>query len=76
MGPKGMRMGSGEGFTIWNFIVCTKPRRLRLAGFVARMEEDRSALIILTGKPTGKRHLGRSMSRCEDGEDKMVRESN
>ena len=29
-------------------------RRLRWAGHVARMEEGRSAFIILTGKPTGK----------------------
>jgi hypothetical protein len=28
------------------------------AGHVARMKEGRSAFKILTGKPTGKRHLG------------------
>ena len=42
-----MRMGSGEGFTMRNFIVCTaapnivrviKSRRLRCAGHLARME--------------------------------------
>ena len=53
-----MRMGSGEGFTMRNFIVCTVPsnivrviksRRLRWTGLVARMEEGRSAFIILTG---------------------------
>jgi hypothetical protein len=31
-----------------------KSRRLRWAGHVARMEEGRSALKILIGKPTGK----------------------
>ena len=31
--------------------------RLRWAGCVARMEKGRSALKILTGKPTGKDHL-------------------
>ena len=36
-----------------------KFRRLRWAGHVARMEEGRSAFKILTGKPTGKRPLGR-----------------
>ena len=36
----------------------TKSRRLRWAGHVARMEEGRSAFIILKGKPTGKRPLG------------------
>ena len=64
MGPRGMRMGSGEGSTMRNFIVCTvhrviKSRRLRWTGHVARMEEGRSAFKILTGKPTGKRTLGR-----------------
>jgi hypothetical protein len=39
---------------------------LRWAGHVARMEEGRSAFKILTGKPTGKRHLGRSRHRWED----------
>ena len=33
---------------------------------VARMEEGRSSFKILTGKPTGKRPLGRPMRRCED----------
>ena len=43
-----MRMGSGEGFTMRNFIFCTVPpnivraiksRRLRWAGHVARVEK-------------------------------------
>ena len=41
-------------------------RRLRRAGHVARMEEGRSAFKILTGKPTGKRPLGRYRRRWED----------
>ena len=36
------------------------------AGHVARMEEGRSAFKILTGKPTGKRTLGRPRRRWED----------
>ena len=40
-----------------------KSRRLRWAGHVARMEEGRSAFKILTGKPTGKRALGRPRRR-------------
>ena len=36
------------------------------AGHVARMEEDRRAFKILTGKPTGKRPLGRPRRRWED----------
>ena len=41
MGPRVMRMGSGEDSTMRNFIVW--------AGHVARMEEGRSVLKILTG---------------------------
>ena len=41
-------------------------RRLRWAGHVARMEVGRSAFNILTGKPTGKRPLGRPTRRWED----------
>ena len=43
-----------------------KSRRLRWAGHVARMEKGRSAFTILTGKPTGKRPLGRPRRRWED----------
>ena len=43
-----------------------KSRRFRSAGHVARMEEGRSAFKILTGKPTGKRPLGRPRCRWED----------
>ena len=41
-------------------------RRLRWAGHVAKMEEDRSAFKISTGTPAGKRPLGRPRSRWED----------
>ena len=43
-----------------------KSRKLRWAGHVARMEKVRSAFKILTGKPTGKRPLGRPRRRLED----------
>ena len=36
-----------------NIVRVIKSRRLRWAGHVDRMEEGRSALKILTGKPTG-----------------------
>ena len=39
---------------------------LRWEGHVARMEEGRSAFKILTGKPTGKRPLGKPRRRWED----------
>ena len=47
IGPRGTRMGSGEGSTMRNFMVCTvhlilvrvsKSRRLRWAGHIARMD--------------------------------------
>ena len=43
-----------------------KSRRLRWAEHVARIEEGRSALKILTGKPTGNWPLGRPRRRWED----------
>ena len=49
-----------------NIVRVIKSRRLRWAGHVARMEEGRNAFKILTGKPTGKRPLGRSRRRWED----------
>ena len=42
-----------------------KSRRLRWAGHVARVDEGRSAFKILTGKPTGKRPLGRPRHRWQ-----------
>ena len=41
-----------------NIVRVIKSRKLRWTGQVARMEEGSSALKILTGNPTGKRHLG------------------
>jgi hypothetical protein len=43
-----------------------KPKRLRWAGHVARMEEGRSPFKILTGTPARKRLLGRPRHRGED----------
>jgi hypothetical protein len=48
-----------------NIVRVIKSRRLIWAGHVARMEEGRSAFKILTGKPTGKRLLGRLRRRWE-----------
>ena len=49
-----------------NIVREIKSRRLRWAGHVARIEEGRSALNILTGKPIDKRSLGRSKSIWEE----------
>ena len=45
-----------------NIVIVIKFRRLRLAEHVARMEEDRSAFTMLTGKPTGKKALKEAMA--------------
>ena len=49
-----------------NIVRVIKSRRLRWAGHVARTEEGRSALKMLTGKPTGNIPLGRPRRRWED----------
>ena len=43
----------------------SKSRRLRLVGLTARMKESMSVFKMLTGKPIGKRHLGRLRHRWE-----------
>jgi hypothetical protein len=45
----------------------TKSIRMRLAGHVARMGEERKLYKVLVGKPEGKRPLGRPRRRWEDG---------
>ena len=45
-----------------------------MAGHVARMVEGRSGFKILTGKPTGKRPLGRPRRRWEDEEEEDLEE--
>jgi hypothetical protein len=48
-------------------ILLGKSRRMRWAGHVARMGEERNVYRILMGKPEGKRPLERPRRRCEDG---------
>ena len=76
MGPKGVRIVSGEGSTMRNFKVCTvhviylfrviTSRRLRWAGHVPKMEEGRGVFKMLTGKPTLKRPIVRPRRRRGD----------
>jgi hypothetical protein len=49
-----------------NIVRVIRSRRLRWAGHVARMEESRSALKMLTGTSTEKRPLGRPRRRWEE----------
>jgi hypothetical protein len=44
-----------------------KLRRMRWAGHVARMGEERKVYMVLVGKPKGKIPLGRPRHRWEDG---------
>ena len=71
-GPKGDENGEWRRLHIQelhslyrspNIVRVIKSRRLRWAGHVARMEEDRNAFKILTGKPTGKIPLGKPRRR-------------
>ena len=43
-----------------------KSRRMRLAGHVVRVGEERGAYRVLVGKPEGKRPLGRPKRRWVD----------
>ena len=48
-----------------NIVRVIKSRRLRLTDHVARMGQGRNALKILTGKPSGKKPLGKDRHRWE-----------
>jgi hypothetical protein len=49
-----------------NIVRVVKSRRMRWAGHVARMGEERGVHRVLVGKPEGKRSLGRPRRRWED----------
>ena len=49
-----------------NIVRVIKSRRMRWAGHVARMGEERGADRVLAGKPEGKRQLGRPGRRWVD----------
>jgi hypothetical protein len=51
-----------------------KSRRMRWAGHLARMGEERKLYKVLVGKPEGKRPLGRPRRRWEDGIRMYLRE--
>jgi hypothetical protein len=57
-----------------NIIRQFKSRRMRWAGHVARIGEERNVYRVLMGKPERKRPLGRPMRRWEDGIRKDLRE--
>ena len=49
-----------------NIVRVIKSRRMRWAGHVARMGEERAVYRVFVGKPEGKRPLGRPRPRWED----------
>ena len=49
-----------------NIVRVIKSRRVRCAGHVARMGEERGVYRVLVGKPEGKRPLGRPRRRWVD----------
>ena len=53
-------------FSSPNVVRVIKSRRMRWAGHVARMGEEREAYRVLVGKPEGKRPLGRPRRRWVD----------
>jgi hypothetical protein len=53
-------------YSLPNIVWVVKSRRMRWAGHVARMVEDRRVHGVLVGKPEGKRSLGRPRRRWED----------
>jgi hypothetical protein len=53
-------------YSLPNIVRVVKSRRMRWAGHVARMVEERGVHRVLVGKPEGKRPLGRPRLRWED----------
>ena len=49
-----------------NIVLVIKSRRMRWAGRVASMGEERGVYRVLVGKPEGRRPLGRPRRRWED----------
>ena len=50
-----------------NIVRVIKSRRMRWAGHVARMGEEKGVYRVFVGKPEGKRSLGRPRGRCNGG---------
>jgi hypothetical protein len=53
-------------YSLSNIVRVVKSRRIKWAGHVARMGEERGVHRVLVGKPEGKRPLGRPRRRWED----------
>jgi hypothetical protein len=55
-----------DRYSLRNIVQVVKSRRMRWAGHVVRMGEERGVHRVLVGKPEGKRSLGRPRHRWED----------
>jgi hypothetical protein len=53
-------------YSLPSIVLVVKSRRMRWAGHVARMGEDREVHMVLVGKHEGKSLLGKPRSRWED----------
>ena len=60
------KQGNCQFLTSPNFLRVIKSRRMRWAGHVAHMGEERGVYRVLVGKPEGKRPLGRPRCRWVD----------
>ena len=61
-------------YSLPNIVRVVKSRRMRWAGHVAHMGEEKGVHRILVGKPEGKRPLGRPSRRWEDNIKMVLRE--
>jgi hypothetical protein len=59
-------------YSLPNIVWVVKSRRMRWAGHVARMGEEKGVHRVLVGNPEGKKPLGRSRRRWEDKRDLQV----
>ena len=60
------KLHNEELYSLPNIVRVVKSRRMRWAGHVARMGEDRVVQRVLVGKPEGKRPLRRPRRRWND----------
>jgi hypothetical protein len=69
------KLHNEELYTFYSFpdiIRQVKSRRMKRAGHVARMGEERKVYKVLVGKPEGRRPLGRPSLRWEDGGSRQI----
>jgi hypothetical protein len=62
-------------YSISNIKRQIKSRRIKWAGHVARMGEERKVYMVLVGKPEGKKTLGRTRRRWKNGIKMDLRET-